>query len=146
MVDIWGLSWGPRDYWLENRLKSRLVERLGRKTKVFVFLTSFLEAEGWFPRVRCPPSIFPFRKVDFAGLFLEEEDPWVSCQNWRLRVRSLITTSFLWALFFGLGLVDWAFWLSIRESRTLCLDPHFPYLVGFFLCGDGEVALHCFCS
>ena len=81
VVDIWGLSWAPKDYWLENRLHSRSVQRLGRKTKVFVFLTSFLEVEGWFPPVRCPPSIFPCRKIDFAGLFLEEEDPWFRLPN-----------------------------------------------------------------
>ena len=102
VVDIWGLSWGPRDYWLENRLKSRSVERLGRKTKVFVFLTSFLEVEGWFPPVRCPRSIFPFRKIYFAGLFLEEEDPWVRLPNLAPK-----GTKFDYHFFF-VGIVLWA--------------------------------------
>ena len=55
VVDIWGLSWGPRDFWLENRLNSCSVERLGKKKKFFVFLSSFLEIEGWFD---LPPVLF----------------------------------------------------------------------------------------
>ena len=38
VVDIWGLSWYPKDFWLEKPLKSRLAPpRLGGKERIFIF-------------------------------------------------------------------------------------------------------------
>ena len=114
VVDIWGLSWGPQDFWLENRLESRSVERLGKRKKFFVFLSSFLEIEGLFTPLVCPPSCFPFRKIGFAGLFLEEEDPWV-------RLPNLVPegTKFDYYFFF-VGIVLWARlgWLGVVGEHS----------------------------
>ena len=78
ILDIWGISWQKRDYWLEHRVKSGSVRRLGQKTTVFVFLTGFVEVEGWLIPLLCPRSTFPFGWIDFGGIRPEERDdrPW----------------------------------------------------------------------
>ena len=104
VLDIWGLLRQRRDYWLETRVKARSVQRVGRKTKVFVFLTSFLEVEGWYPPLLCPRSTFPFGIIDFAGIRPEQkgEKPWAV-----LRALAPKGTRFDYHFFF-VGIVIWA--------------------------------------
>ena len=74
---------------------------MGGKVKVFVFLTSFLEVEGWYPPVHCPPAIFPFRKIDFGGLLPEDGHPGV-------RLPELAPKSTRFDYHFFVGVVLWA--------------------------------------
>ena len=113
VVDIWGLSGYPQDFCLEHQLKSRLAPpRLGGKERVFIFLTGFIEVEGWFPPIRCPIQIFPWRNIDFAHLSETEENPW-----FRLPSPAPRGTRFDYQFFF-LGVVLWARidnWPSVLE-------------------------------
>ena len=104
VLHIWGLAWQGRDYWLETRVKAWSVQRVGRTTKVFVFLTSFLEVEGCYPPLVCPRSTFPFGIIDFAGIRPEKraEKPWAL-----LRVLATKGTRFDYHFFF-VGIVFWA--------------------------------------